>query len=47
MKLQVGQRYLATDRKGQPTVYFVCSHIRQMRVWYKMLREGVVSITPA
>jgi hypothetical protein len=47
MKLRVGQRYLASDRKGQPTCYFTATHIRELRLWYKMLREGVVTITTA
>lgn len=47
MKLQVGKRYLASDRKGQPTVYFVCKHIKEMRLWYKMLRDGIITVALA
>ena len=47
MKLRVGQRYLASDRKGQPTCYFTCTHVREFRLWYKMLREDIATITPA
>jgi hypothetical protein len=47
VKLEVGRRYLATDSKGQPTVYFVCKHIKQMRLWYKMLRDGLITVSPA
>ena len=47
MRLRVGQRYLASDRKGRPTCYFTLKHIREARLWYKMLREGVATVTPA
>ena len=47
MKLRVGQRYLASDRKGKPTVYFTPKNVRDNRLWYRMLREGVVTIRPA
>ena len=47
MKLRVGQRYLASDRKGQPTCYFTPQNAKDNRLWYKMLRQGIVTVRPA
>jgi hypothetical protein len=47
MKLIVGTRYLVSDRNGKPTCFFILKHIKDARLWYKMLREGIATIVPA
>lgn len=47
MRLKIGQRYLARDRKGSPTFFFTSKSARDNRLFYKMLREGVITVSPA
>lgn len=47
MKLEVGRRYLASDRNRKPTVWFTVKDRKDQRFWGKLLREGTISVTPA